>query len=506
MSDPIKIGFAGTDARTLLSAVLISQTGKDDDGQAHKGVVIRGTPAMPRFSDQVMGWDVDFVPTQDNSVESYAEAIEKAVENKEVDYVVPMPESLIFNGIVDLLEQKGMGERIAGLNQAAAFIEADKIQCKQLCKETGIPVADQWAVADARSFSDVSRIVLEYLHTHGGAVLKFPYSAGGKGARVILDTWEMRSVYDKLLSDYKKTYKKKFRNNPWPLLIESRMSGVEISFTILVDAKGGFRILPTAMDYPERYQGPATSANPITGGMGSISPHPFESTALFEIVKEQVAAPLVRKLADLGQLRPCILYPGCFVSFDRTDNGLQPKSVRVCEINIRPGEPEFQTVMRLIKNPGPLFEAMFLGKLDQVAPEIRQNQISMTTALVTGPGGPDGQKGYPWRVTRNEKIEIDFPYLKKKGIQVIPSAMDFTDEKGFVSDGTRVIYLICNGKVKENARAEETAAKLINKVKNAFDGNRVRLVPREDEAGNRFDLRQDIGAHYSFAERIISNT
>ena len=50
----------------------------------------------------------------------------------------------------------------------------------------------------------------------------------------------------------------------WPLLIESLMSGVEISFTILVDKNGNFQILPTAMDYPERFEGPAGKKNPIT--------------------------------------------------------------------------------------------------------------------------------------------------------------------------------------------------------------------------------------------------
>ena len=53
------------------------------------------------------------------------------------------------------------------------------------------------------------------------------------------------------------------------------MSGVEISFTILVDKLGHYQILPTAMDYPERFERPPGLDNPITGGMGSISPTPL---------------------------------------------------------------------------------------------------------------------------------------------------------------------------------------------------------------------------------------
>lgn len=499
MARPVTIGFAGTDARTLLSAVAVSQTGRNQDTCFHRGAVVRGTPAMPVLAAEVMNWDIDFIDTKDNTAQGYADALAAAFETRALDYAVPMPETLLFNGIVDRLEARGFGNRIAGLRHEAAFIEGDKILCKELCRRTGIPVADAWEVADARSFFSVAGLVLDYLHDHGGAVIKFPYSAGGKGARIVLDAWQIPQVWEGLMADYRKIYKKRFGNRPWPLLIESRMTGAEISFTILVDGNGGFQVLPTAMDYPERFEGPATSENPITGGMGSISPHPMESDLLMEMVRELVAFPLVNELRAMGQLRPCILYPGCFVSFETDGRGLVPSAIRVCEINIRPGEPEFQAVMRRIRNPGPLFEAMFTGELGRVAPDIRDDQICLTTALVTGPGGPDGQKGYPWRVTRNEPVEIDFKYLRKKGLMVVPSAMGISEEKGLISDGTRVAYLVCNAKADPAKGPAPAAEKLMNKVKTAFEGGRIRLVPREDPQGNRFAFRPDIGSHYRLA-------
>ena len=75
-----------------------------------------------------------------------------------------------------------------------------------------------------------------------------------------------------------------------------------------------------------------------------------------------------------------------------------------------------------MRNLGVLIEAMFKGKLDEVKPEVRDDQLALCAGLVTGPGGPDGQKGYPWSCTRGEPLEIDFNYMKRKGIQVIPSA------------------------------------------------------------------------------------
>lgn len=504
MQQTTKIGFAGTDARTLLSALVVSTAKSETENIPYKGVVVRGTSAMPRLAEQDMfNWPVEFISTEDNSMQAYAQACIQAMQAGDLDYLLPLPEALLFEGLVDKLEQAGFGDRIAGLNKEGSFLEADKIRCKKFCAQAGIPVADSWTEVDAKDGPTVVSACLHRLHTHGGAVLKYPYSAGGKGARVIKDIWEIQDVYQTLIQDYKQDYKKVFRNQPWPLLIESRMSGVEISFTILVDTQGNYCVLPTSMDYPERFPGPTGPDNPITGGMGSISPHPFESPELLGLVEESIAQPLISAMRSQGILRPCVLYPGCFVSFARdTQAGLRPSHIRVCEINIRPGEPEFQAVVRRVRNLGTLVQAMFTGSLDQVQPEVREDQIALCAGLVTGPGGPDGQKGYPWSVTKYEPVELDVPGLAKKNIQLIPSGMSYSPDRGLFSDGTRVAYLNMNGTVKKGQSRGEVAERLRTRVYNAFDSGRVRVIPREDEKGNRLDLRRDIGVHYRHADEL----
>jgi phosphoribosylamine---glycine ligase len=278
------------------------------------------------------------------------------------------------------------------------------------------------------------------------------------------------------------------------------MSGVEISFTILVDQAGHYQILPTAMDYPERFERPPGLDNPITGGMGSISPHPLESPALLELADATLAQPLIRSLKDKGVLRPGVLYPGCFVSFD---GNFQPRAIRVCEINIRPGEPEFQPVVKRLRNLGALVVAMASGNLDEVVPEVRSDQVSLCIGLVTGPGGPKQQKGYPWSLTKGEVVEMDFDYFDKKKITVIPSAMDYVDGV-FKSDGSRVAYLLANATVKAGQTAGPAAETLRQKLLNAFDNGKIRVIPREDEQGNRLALRRDIGVHYHQAEALRS--
>jgi phosphoribosylamine--glycine ligase len=497
-----KIAFAGTDGRTLLSALVTATATSDNHDEVFGGVVIRGTPSMPEFC-RIMDWPVEFVATASNSVEDYARAIIAALKEGKIDFILPMPESLLFEGLVDTVAQAGFGDQILGLNQSGAFLEGDKIECKKLCRDAGIPVAASWNEVDARDYQGILSTCLNYIHNYGGAVLKYPYSAGGKGARIILNSWEIREVYDGLIRDYKADYKKLYGSKgTWPLLIESLMSGVEISFTILVDRNGNFQILPTAMDYPERFEGPAGKKNPITGGMGAVSPHPLETPELIEMAGSVIARPLIQSMKEKNILRPCVLYPGCFVSMD---SEMRPTMIRVSEINIRPGEPEAQPVIRRLRNLGVLIRATLEGNLNAVEPEVRTDQLAMCSALVTGPGGPDGQKGYPWSCTRGEPVEIDYKYMKRKGIQVIPSAMMCSpDENGFKSDGTRVAFLNINMTVKPDESRGQAADRSRNKLLAAFDNGKIRVIPREDANGNRLDLRRDIGFHYIEAERIFS--
>jgi len=496
-----KIAFAGTDGRTLLSALVISTATSDIHTEEFKGVVIRGTPCMPKYVE-IMNWPVEFIATKSNAAKDYCETIIAAFKAGTIDVVIPMPEALLFEGLVDAVEEAGFGDHIVGLSESGAFIEGDKIECKKLCRDAGIPVASSWSEVDAKDYQRILSTCLSYIHKYGGAVLKYPYSAGGKGARIILNSWQIKDVYDTLIKDYKDSYKKLFGGKgKWPLLIESLMSGVEISFTILVDKIGNFQILPTAMDYPERFEGPGSKENPITGGMGAVSPHPLETPQLMKMAGDVIAVPLIQKMKELGILRPCVLYPGCFVSLD---GKMHPTDIRVSEINIRPGEPEAQPVIRRLRNLGPLIKATLEGRLNEIEPEVRSDQLAMCCALVTGPGGPDGQKGYPWSCTKGEPVEIDFKYMKRKGIQIIPSAMTCSPDDGsFKSDGTRVAFMNANVTVKPDQKRGDVADRFRNKLLAAFNNGKIRVIPREDSQGNRLDLRRDIGFHYLEAEKIF---
>ena len=111
-----KIAFAGTDGRTLLSALVTATATSDIYDETFEGVVVRGTPSMPKFSE-IMNWPVEFIATASNSVEDYKAAIIAALTEQKIDYVIPMPEALLFEGLVDAVEQAGFAEHIIGLRK-----------------------------------------------------------------------------------------------------------------------------------------------------------------------------------------------------------------------------------------------------------------------------------------------------------------------------------------------------------------------------------------------------
>ena len=100
-------------------------------------------------------------------------------------------------------------------------------------------------------------------------------------------------------------------------------------------------------------------------------------------------------------------------------------------------------------------------------------------------------------------VEMDFDYFDKKKLTVIPSAMDFA-EGVFKSDGSRVAYLLANAAVKAGQTVAQAAEPLRQKLLNTFDNGKMRVIPREDEKGNRLALRRDIGMHYHLAEALRS--
>ena len=103
----VKIGFIGTDGRSLLAALETSRATSELYPGDYQGLVVRGTPAMDPFARK-MGWPVGFVPVAANSLEAYAAALIAALQQYTLDLALVMPEALIFEGLVDQVEAAGL--------------------------------------------------------------------------------------------------------------------------------------------------------------------------------------------------------------------------------------------------------------------------------------------------------------------------------------------------------------------------------------------------------------
>jgi phosphoribosylamine--glycine ligase len=193
-----------------------------------------------------------------------------------------------------------------------------------------------------------------------------------------------------------------------------------------------------------------------------------------------------------------------------------------------------QVVARRLKNLGELIVATIEGRLDEVEPDVRTDQISLCLALVTGPGGPRGQKGYPDSYTKYEPVAINFKSLAKRGILIVPSNVSWDEEyQRLISDGSRVFYLSKNATIKPGQKRGEAAETLRNMLLQAFDQGLVRVIPRESvetydaakllfeqgnipkaefmkaeaayEKANRLDLRRDPGRIYEEWDELYPN-
>ena len=148
---PLRIGYAGTDGRSFLAALDTSRAKSDRYPGKYQGVVVRGAPAMLPWAEKLK-WPVDFIPTADNSVSAYAKALIQAFKQGDLDVALVMPESLLFEGLVDQVVAARFGDRIIGLDSQAAFLEGDKIACKEFCMQADIPITPNWRKSDARDY------------------------------------------------------------------------------------------------------------------------------------------------------------------------------------------------------------------------------------------------------------------------------------------------------------------------------------------------------------------
>lgn len=272
-----------------------------------------------------------------------------------IDLVVLGPETAIAAGVGDRLRDAGIA--VFGPNRASGRLESSKVFAKRFMERHGIPTARAIVV---HSLDAANKVLEEW---NGAVVVKADGLAAGKGVVVTPNVEAAHAV----LTDW-------YTHGRIPgggsdVLLEERLEGREVSVFALCDGRA---ILPIggACDYKRAGDG---DTGPNTGGMGAYSPPAGFPGDLYDRVRVQILAPLLRGLLAEGEEYLGVLY--CGLMWNETG----PK---VIEFNVRFGDPEAQVLLpRVGGDFALLLDSVARGAMDlSVATSSQQHCVGVVLA------------------------------------------------------------------------------------------------------------------------------
>ncbi|MGC2406006.1 MAG: phosphoribosylamine--glycine ligase [Candidatus Cybelea sp.] len=272
-----------------------------------------------------------------------------------IDLVVLGPETAIAAGVGDRLRDAGIA--VFGPNRASGRLESSKVFAKRFMERHGIPTA---RAAVVHSLDAAKKVLEEW---HGAVVVKADGLAAGKGVVVTPNIEAAHAV----LSDW--YTRGRIPGGGSDVLLEERLEGREVSVFALCDGRA---IVPIggACDYKRAGDG---DTGPNTGGMGAYSPPAGFPGDLYDRVRVQILAPLLRGLLAEGEEYLGVLYCGLMW------NEAGPK---VIEFNVRFGDPEAQVLLpRVGGDFALLLDSVARGAMDlSVATSSQQHCVGVVLA------------------------------------------------------------------------------------------------------------------------------
>jgi phosphoribosylamine--glycine ligase len=340
------------------------------------------------------------------------------VKKSGIDLIIVGPEDPLANGIVDFF--RNLKVPIIGPTQAAAKIESSKIFARNLMKKIVVPQPDFMIAADQEETEELITSIFGL-----PVVLKIDGLAAGKGAFVCKDIDDVEEAINVIYKN------KKFGEGE--IVVEECLRGQEMSVFVLCN-ESSHVVIGTAQDYKRLLDG---NQGPNTGGMGSISPSPLiaKYPNLLKDIEGQIIGPVLDQMKREGIPFTGFLYAGLMVD----DDG----DPYVIEFNCRLGDPETQVIL-------PLIESSFFDLLWKAAnnADLSTNPLSMHdlhTAFVVKVA-----EGYPNSYHKGDVIEIseDGNYF-----EIIHSGTKINSNEELVTNGGRVIGVLCEGESLEDAVA-----------------------------------------------------
>ena len=333
-----------------------------------------------------------------------------AVENQ-IDYAIVAPDDPLVLGCVDALEAKGIP--CFGPRANAAIIEGSKVFSKELMKKYGIPTAA------CEVFDNVDE-ALKYMETAPiPTVIKADGLALGKGVIIAFTREEAVNAVKSMMCD------KAFGKSGDRIVVEEFLEGPEVSVLSFTDGKTVVPMI-SSMDHKRIGDGD-TGLN--TGGMGTIAPNPYYTSAVAAECMEKIFLPTINAMNAEGRPFKGCLYFGLMLTKD---------GPKVIEYNCRFGDPETQVVL-------PLLESDLLTVMQAVTNEtLAETEVKFSNdyaccVIMASKGYPESYgKGYP----------ISIPQSVANNVYVAGAALNNGE---VVTSGGRVLGVTAVSDTLQNA-------------------------------------------------------
>jgi len=338
----------------------------------------------------------------------------QTLNSLKIGLIIIGPEIPLAKGLGDFLRSKNF--KVFGPNSDGAKLESSKSWAKSFMREANIPTAKFWKVS---SMVEAEKIISI---TPFPLVVKADGLASGKGVFIPETKQDTLKITKEIING-------KFGESGKIVVLEEKIEGPEISIFALCDGKK-YILLPSAQDH-KRIEENDKGLN--TGGMGAYSPTPILSKAELAIICKEIIEPTINELIKRNIEYKGVLYFGLML----TNSG--PK---VIEYNCRFGDPECQTIM-------PLMDINFVNILYKCANgNLNGDEELMSSTKVSG-CVIAASKGYP------ENYDVGFPITlninESENIQIFHSGTSINKEGETLTDGGRVLSVVCQGEDFDSA-------------------------------------------------------
>lgn len=337
-----------------------------------------------------------------------SEAVVALARERAADLVVIGPEVPLVLGVADAVREAGIA--CFGPSAAAARIEGSKAFAKDVMASAGVRTAHS-EIVDTPALLDAA------LNRFGPTwVVKDDGLAAGKGVVVTDDRMKARAHAAELLE------------LGHPVLLESFLSGPEVSLFCFVDGETVVPLLP-AQDHKRVGDG---DVGPNTGGMGAYTPLPWLPQEMVTRIVDEVVVPVAAEMVARGCPFTGLLYAGLAVDAE---------GPAVIEFNCRFGDPETQAVLALLDTPiGAALKATATGTLADL-PALQWKPGSAVTVVVAA-------ENYPGRPRTGDVITG----ADRSGVLHAGTALG--KDGALVSAGGRVLSVVGTGADLAEARAD----------------------------------------------------